>query len=72
MELFCENVQYVEFPINVGGLDFPEMDTFYDVVIMYSDVFHPFCCEVFWPVHISVVLIITFGWNGAVDVWQVW
>ena len=47
VELFCENVQYVEFPINVGGLDFPEMDTFYDVVIMYSDVFHPFCCEVF-------------------------
>ena len=49
-----------------------EMDSFSDVVIVKTYVFHPLCCEVFWPVHTGVVVIVSFVWNVEVDVWQVW
>ena len=44
---FGENVQYVEFPINVENLYFVEMGAFSDVVIAENYVFHPLFCEGF-------------------------
>ena len=43
-ECFCENVQYIDFPINVENLYFFEMDAFSDVVIAEDILFHHLCC----------------------------
>ena len=46
-ELSCENIQYVEFPINVEDFYFFEVDTLSDMVIAKADVIHSFCSNGF-------------------------
>ena len=70
-ELSCENIQYVEFPINVEDFYFFEVNEFSDVVITNTDVFCSLCCELFLSFHSSVVVVVTIGCNGDFNVVQV-
>ena len=38
-----------------------EVNTFPDVILMETEVFHPFCCEEFLPFHKGVVSVVTFS-----------
>ena len=46
-ELFCENLQYVEFTGNVEDLYLVGVDELTDMFIMDNDVLHSICCEIF-------------------------
>ena len=49
-----------------------EVDALPDVVFMEAEVIHSSCCEIFWPIHTGMVVVVEFGWKVEVYVLWVW
>ena len=62
-----EDVWDLEFSIYVYDLYFIVVNALLDVVIMDTDVFYPFCCELFLPVRAGEDFFVAFGWLREVN-----
>ena len=67
-ELFCEDVWHIEFYRNVENFHLLQVEEFPDVFFMEAEVIHSSCCEVFWTIHTGIVVVVSFDWEGEVDV----
>ena len=68
IDLFCENVLYVEISRSMDNFYFVDMDSLSDMVITENDMFNSFYREEFLLAHKGMVVIVQFSWKLEVDV----